>query len=422
MYAWLFTKTPLVYLVQSYWRDEAFSYYLAKKNIVDILIISAKDFTPPLYHLILHFWIKIFGGSEISIRSMSLIFYWATVYLVTHFLEDIFKMNTKKAVFYTLFAAINPLLIYYALEGRMYTMFAFLASLSFYFLYRKKYKLYLVFTILGLYTHYFMILVVAAQYLLTKSGKQIVAMICFLPWIIFTIINRGIDLDSFWIQRFRFDSLINFIGSLYTGYEREFKFYDKFIFPLSIALLMLIAYGYLKTKIEKDYFIYKYFFVWSILIPFSIVLLSFIKPIFLPRYLIFSTVGLILLLIFIIDKLQIFLKTLIIFFIIMVTFNYNRLQIKERTKGNIKKTVKEIKYLMKKEDVLYVTSELDYFTAQYYLDENKVYIWGKSYEEIPNYVGKALIPKNKLVYNLPVYPKRAFVLNPDGKYTVMALY
>lgn len=422
MFYWLFTKTPLVYLVQSYWRDEAFSYFLAKKNIWEILTLSAKDFSPPLYHLILHYWIKVFGNSEIIIRSLSLIFYWATVYLSTHFLEDIFKMKLKKALFYTLFFALNPLLVYYANEGRMYTMFAFFASLSFYFLYRKKYMFYLIATVLGLYTHYFMVLGIIAQFFLTRSKKLLVPLFFFLPWIVFTIINRGFGLDSFWIQRFSIDNLVNFIGSLYTGYEIGLRFYDKLIFPLSIALWTLISYGYLKTKEQKDYRIFKYFFVWSIFIPLFIVLISYIKPIFLPRYLIFSTVGLVLLMIFIIDKLPNILKVIVIAIFIAVTINYNKLQIAMRTKTDMKRTVSEIKYLIKENDVIYVTSELDFFTVQYYLQENKVYIWGKSYKEIPSYVGKALIPENKVKYSLPFYPKRAFVLTPDGQYSIQALY
>ena len=65
MLNFIFTKTPLFFLTQSFWRDEAFSYFMAKKNISEIIFLTAKDFNPPLYYSILHFWIKIFGGSEI---------------------------------------------------------------------------------------------------------------------------------------------------------------------------------------------------------------------------------------------------------------------------------------------------------------------------------------------------------------------
>ena len=202
MFTWLFTKTPLIYLVQPFWRDEAFSYFLAKKNVLEIFSFSAKDFSPPLYHLVLHFWINIFGRSEIAIRSLSIIFYWAAVYVGFLILSDILKMKLKKAFFYTFLIAINPLLLYYAFEARMYSMLAFFGSLSFYSLYKKNYKLYLVSSILGLYTHYFMIFVVVSQYFLFKSKKQIQALLAFLPWIVFVLVNRGLVIDSFGFRSF----------------------------------------------------------------------------------------------------------------------------------------------------------------------------------------------------------------------------
>lgn len=81
MINYLFTKTPLLFFAQSFWRDEAFTYFLAKENVFKITSLTAKDFNPPLYYLIIHFWMKIFGTSEITLRLFSLIFFWATIYV-----------------------------------------------------------------------------------------------------------------------------------------------------------------------------------------------------------------------------------------------------------------------------------------------------------------------------------------------------
>src|SRR3989339_1180240 len=143
MLNFIFTKTHLFFFTQSFWRDEAFSYFMAKKNVSEIIFLTAKDFNPPLYYLILHFWIKIFGGSEIALRSLSIIFFWATIYVAFLFLNDIFKIKLKKSFFYLIFFIVNPLLLYYAFEARMYTMFAFFASLSYYAFFKKDYRLYL---------------------------------------------------------------------------------------------------------------------------------------------------------------------------------------------------------------------------------------------------------------------------------------
>lgn len=420
MFNFLFTKTPLAFLVQSFWRDEAFSYVLAKKNLLEIAYFSAKDFNPPLYYFLLHFWMKLFGTSEIAIRSLSVIFYWATVYVGFLFLSDVLKMKLKKAFFYTFFIAINPLLIYYAFEARMYSMFAFLAALSFYALYKKNTFLYFLSTILGLYTHYFMILVLIAQYLISKF-KQKIILLSYLPWLIFVLLNKGLSIQSFWVKNSGIKSLVNFVGQIYTGYEAGFGFYKNSVFYLSLIILIIVTIGHLKYRKNNQF---RFFFIWGVCLPFLIALISFIKPIFLPRYLIFSTLGLILLLFFILEKLPRLPRYLIILLLLVATLNYNKLQIKERRKSGLKKTVMEIKYLMKKNDTLYVTNELDYFTVQYYIGEyqNKVYIWGKTYEEIPQYVGKALITKDKVTGSLPLYPNKAFILYPDGKYSIQAMY
>ena len=423
MFQYLFTKTPLVFLVQPLWRDEAFSYLLAKKNIFQILVLSAKDFSPPLYYLILHFWMKIFGSSEIALRSLSFVFFWATLYIVYLFLFNIFKFSLKKSFFYLLFFLINQLLLYYAFEARMYLMFAFFATLSFYSLYKKDFKLYLLSTILGLYTHYFMILILVSQYFVSKNKNQLRAFLIFVPWLFLVLFQKGIVVGSFWIKKFDYRLIINFIGQLYTGYENTFIFFEKSISWFSLVLIILFYAGYLIIKMKTRQFkLFKYLLIWSVGIPLLTVIVSFIKPIFLPRYLIFSTVGLILLISYIIEHLPKISRWLIIFLLMITTLNYNKLQIEKRQKTDFRKASHEVKALIKKNDSLYATSELDFFVLEYYFPDNKVYLLGKNYDEIPDYVGKILIPKNQIIKSLPYYPRKAFVFNSDGSYQIQALY
>ena len=40
----------------------------------------------------------------------------------------------------------------------------------------------------------------------------------------------------------------------------------------------------------------------------------------------------------------------------------------------------------------------------------------------PDFQEFLLIPKEKIVSTLPVYPQKAFILNPDGQYSIQALY
>src|SRR3989338_7590890 len=139
----LFTHTPLKFFVQSFWRDEAFSYIMAHQNIVDILYHTAEDFNPPLYYVLLSLWMTIFGHSEIALRTLSLLFFWATIYISFDFMHDVLNISYKRAVVYMFLMIINPVLLYYGLEARMYIMLGFFAALSYYALHTNRKRLHL---------------------------------------------------------------------------------------------------------------------------------------------------------------------------------------------------------------------------------------------------------------------------------------
>lgn len=119
-------------LNQGLWLDEAIS-ALASRDYTYLGII--KDFLPgdthpPLYYLSLKFWTGLFGFSEISMRTLSVIFGVATVYLV--FLIGKKIKNEKLGMVASLLLATSPLHLYYSQEVRMYAMTTLAVSLSFY--------------------------------------------------------------------------------------------------------------------------------------------------------------------------------------------------------------------------------------------------------------------------------------------------
>jgi len=439
MLTWLFTKTPLLFLTQSFWRDEAFSYFMAKKNIIEIIFLTAKDFNPPLYYFVLHFWIKFFGSSEITLRSLSLIFFWANIYVVFLFLNNVFKMKQKRTFFYLILFVINPLLLYYAFEARMYSMFAFLASLSYYAFCRKNNKLYLLSTIAGLFTHYFMLLVVFSQLLFLMINKKNVefvkkklvylSVLVFSPWLVFFFSQNKLP-NSFWLNKPHLKDIFALPGIIYTG--NEVAFYpgglitkiQNIVMYFSLVLLIIIATGiylYVKKFSKKDQVNFQLLFIWGVGISLIVGLISFIKPLYFPRYLIFTTVGFLLLIIFIMEKINIYRRAILFAILIVLTFSYQKLQIEYRRKTDLRKALREIQVIANKNDHIY-TNDLDFFTVQYYLNKNKVYIYGKSYRDIPEYNGKVLISKENIAGNLPFYPQKAFILNPNGQYTIQAMY
>ncbi|TSC90496.1 MAG: Uncharacterized protein G01um10145_168 [Microgenomates group bacterium Gr01-1014_5] len=112
----------LINVNQSLWLDEATSILAASKLSYSAIIhqFSPGDFHPPAYYLLLKFWIGIFGSSEVTVRSLSVVFGVVTIYLVYSLTRKLFDNTT--ALIAALLLATAPLHIYYSQEARMYIL------------------------------------------------------------------------------------------------------------------------------------------------------------------------------------------------------------------------------------------------------------------------------------------------------------
>lgn len=115
---------------QSLWADEGNSAAMAGRSLGDISARAAADIHPPGYYWLLNLWSRIFGDSEAALRSLSALWGILLVWLVYQIVLRLFDRRT--ALIAAFFAAINPFLIYYSQEARMYAQLAALAALLFY--------------------------------------------------------------------------------------------------------------------------------------------------------------------------------------------------------------------------------------------------------------------------------------------------
>lgn len=120
----------LISLNQSLWLDEATSVLTASNfSLTEIITKFAPgDFHPPLYYLLLKFWLSAFGNSEVVVRLLSVVFGVATVYVIYLIGKKLF--TEKLAFVASLIFAIAPLHIYYSQEARMYSLATFLSTVS----------------------------------------------------------------------------------------------------------------------------------------------------------------------------------------------------------------------------------------------------------------------------------------------------
>ena len=52
------------------WADEASNLHIASVPLKQLVLLMPHDAKPPLYYLLLHFWVAVFGNGEAAVRSL----------------------------------------------------------------------------------------------------------------------------------------------------------------------------------------------------------------------------------------------------------------------------------------------------------------------------------------------------------------
>src|SRR4030065_1900476 len=117
------------------WLDETLSIWVSSHSVVEMLQWIAKiDQHPPLYYLLLHYWIALNGDTPYYARLLSALFGAGTIpiiYLIGKRISGV-AMGLTAAVL----LALSPFYIRYAQETRMYTLLTFNAAVAIYALVR----------------------------------------------------------------------------------------------------------------------------------------------------------------------------------------------------------------------------------------------------------------------------------------------
>lgn len=251
------------------WLDEIWSMQTsASENTVASIIAACKaDTHPPLFDLLLHGWLTLFGDSDLSGRSFGL--FWGVVGLAATWLYAFWISGARNLAFVALAVlAFNYFHIYYSNEVRFYGFLYVLSLVAsahlYFFLKTSGTKHLVVFTLvaaLGLYTHYYMVFFLAAAgvsillllvtrnisfrifWLMVASG--VVVLLLFSPWI--PVMLHGSESDS-WMLLPNWYDFFNYFY-LYTGKNPvEFLFLVVF-FGLSVRLcrrnpiLIILLFG-----------------------------------------------------------------------------------------------------------------------------------------------------------------------------------
>lgn len=287
--------------------DEPFTLYYAQQDISAIIEMLYSENNPPFHFFFLHYWMKLFGISAFSVRLPSLLFSAFTA-------VALYKIGTK---FFSRFTGIVAALvftfstmhIFFSHEARVYPFFSMLTAASLYcflsiFLNSnsKKYFYYLfIANLLLIYSHYFGFFVLMVEVgCLLLWFKQRVLIKPFL--ILFLLIGIAYipNLLIFW-HRFStsaqngtwvsLPAVTEFYGNLNRFINNKYNMLVLLVIAAGIAIYIAIQKKVLhKFKsfiINQNILIV---LIWFIL-PYTLMFcISFKVPMFIDRYILYTSI------------------------------------------------------------------------------------------------------------------------------------
>jgi hypothetical protein len=107
-------------LGRAYWVDEGISVGIASSPLAQIPHLLRLDGSPPLFYVLLHLWLRCFGGSPLSTHVLALCISLAVIPVAFWAGRSLFGREAGFAT--AALAATSPFLTWYGTETRMYTL------------------------------------------------------------------------------------------------------------------------------------------------------------------------------------------------------------------------------------------------------------------------------------------------------------
>ncbi|MEZ4924052.1 MAG: glycosyltransferase family 39 protein [Crocinitomicaceae bacterium] len=285
--------------------DEPFSVYWAQLDLKETLAFFAEGNNPPLHNILLHYWEKMFGIGPVSVRSLSLLFSVLTIPVLYALGKKL--LNKPYAVIACglfIFSTFNH---YHAIEARMYSLMTLLAVLIFYELYllifenTKGFWRLALWNALMLYTHYLGFFIIGCELLVfllfTKhldrkkliyfSVSLLITALLYLPSLI-TFFKRFSDFASSgtWVAEPHWTELYGNVVRFLNGKEAVIMLIGVAVFFVFLWIFgRRQAIGALLRKKELLFLVSIFAIPYLGMYIFSIV----VQPVFLDRYLLYTT-------------------------------------------------------------------------------------------------------------------------------------
>jgi mannosyltransferase len=291
---------------KSFWLDEGVSVMLARLDFSNLLhILWRREANMALYYGLLRIWLH-FGSGDFFVRTLSALLSLAAIPVIYLLGRRLFSRGAGLAA--AALFSVHAWQVRYAQEARSYSLYVLLSALSCLFFLmalekpaRRRWAAYVACSALALYSHFFSVLVVAAQWTAFRFLKtnesaaagfrrslRLIALL-FLPLAVF-IAARGAGPIS-WIARPGLGDLHRFLLDLAGNGG------DPLLLAYAVSCaLALAAAGWTRGR-RLPFASWRYLFLlsWLLLPPAVTLAFSLARPVFLPRYLVIGVAPLTLL-------------------------------------------------------------------------------------------------------------------------------
>jgi mannosyltransferase len=281
--------------------DEPFSIFYAQWKLGPMIQFLFSGNNPPLFEILLHFWVRLFGTGSFAVRFLPVLFSSLTALYVYLIGKKIFGalMGMTASILFT-FSSFN---MYFAHEARVYSLFTLLSTASIYYYFsledkssRRYFLSFIGCNVLLAFSHYFGMLVILAELFFSLFFLRRHPFSFRKIWISF-ILELALISPLLAVLPSRLMDVLHSGGTWVTKppldawYENIRKFSNQpvvavlFLLMIAGGTFVMVRKGHFKNHLEVKVLTYWFFGIYTLLF-----LLSFLLPVFLDRYLVFLSV------------------------------------------------------------------------------------------------------------------------------------
>jgi hypothetical protein len=284
--------------------DEAFSVFFAQQTIPELLATLNGEANPPLYYLLLHYWIQLFGIGFSAVKSLNLFLSIGTALALIGLSKRV--SNLFMASFVSICFLFSDLHFDFSHEIRAFQLVLLLSVLSYYFFFSfletQKWWMLVGLSLLTFalpMTHYNAVLVPFSQFfialfyvrdqfwsVLKLCGAYFVAGLIFLPQLL--VFRSVVPDDTFWLGLSNWNDL-KYIAFKVVGHDRSF--YGLIVLYYLAPVIAL--FGKRRGWMHARFSLRTFFGLWLLyLLP---LLLNYVLAQYVPsfqvRYVLFLSFG-----------------------------------------------------------------------------------------------------------------------------------